>query len=290
MINKIQLKVIDGPKKGQKVFGKYNNHGKIVSMNGKPFYCGCTGNTYETASIPETTPNGLECACGKKIKIIKTREEFQKEENEKEKLAIENLHLTQVHHSISSGIKYYGLSTRIDYSKWLKVKDFFMYYTYDEEDEEQDSFFGTTLRGWVTRAPEKVEKILNIKEENTLNYKKIECEKQRKEHDKIKKERNNLKEEIDKAFENAEYPESEYPQNVKGEIIEDPEQKWNIYGGGHEWRINKEENSIWGIKNNGFDGADWSQNNVATAGAGAIGHRVEYSKELEKLIRTYVSL
>lgn len=56
---------------------------------------------------------------------------------------------------------------------------------------------------------------------------------------------------------------------------------FNIYGGGSKIVINK---YIWYIKNNGRDGDDWSQNNVKTGGAGAIGYRIPYDTTIAKII------
>lgn len=57
----------------------------------------------------------------------------------------------------------------------------------------------------------------------------------------------------------------------------------NIYGGG-SWFVVGDEH-IWYVRNNGMDGDDWSLNNVATGGAGAIGWRVPYSEEMAETIR-----
>lgn len=43
----------------------------------------------------------------------------------------------------------------------------------------------------------------------------------------------------------------------------------NIYGGGNWFVVG--ENEIWYCQNNGMDGDSWSNNNVRTGGAGAIG-------------------
>ena len=56
----------------------------------------------------------------------------------------------------------------------------------------------------------------------------------------------------------------------------------DIYGGGSWFVIG--EDKIWYVVNNGSDGDDWSHNNVRTGGAGAIGHYVPYSSELEARI------
>lgn len=55
-----------------------------------------------------------------------------------------------------------------------------------------------------------------------------------------------------------------------------------IYGGG-SW-FNVEPDGIWYCRGNGADGDDWSMNNVRTGGAGAIGYKIPYNKELAEEI------
>lgn len=52
-----------------------------------------------------------------------------------------------------------------------------------------------------------------------------------------------------------------------------------IYGGG-AWITLEENKAIWFVENNGADGDDWSRNNIRTGGAGAIGYRMSWDKEL----------
>lgn len=56
-----------------------------------------------------------------------------------------------------------------------------------------------------------------------------------------------------------------------------------IVGGG-EWFV-VDGSDVWYVQNNGSDGADWSQNNVMTGGAGAIGWRIR-----DKDIADYIVL
>lgn len=65
-----------------------------------------------------------------------------------------------------------------------------------------------------------------------------------------------------------------------GEVIADSQ---TIYGSGDWFVISRDY--IWYVKNNGADGDNWSANNVATGGAGAIGWRVPYSIDLERRIK-----
>lgn len=71
----------------------------------------------------------------------------------------------------------------------------------------------------------------------------------------------------------GEYPAG--PNNPDGERLIDSQ---NVYGGG-EWFVIGPE-WIWYVQNNGADGDNWSQNNVRTGGAGAIGWRVPFDQHL----------
>lgn len=63
---------------------------------------------------------------------------------------------------------------------------------------------------------------------------------------------------------------------------------FNIYGGGEQWVIQPDK--IWYIRNNGMDGDDWSQNNIGTGGAGAIGTYIPYDEETASLLREMASM
>lgn len=54
--------------------------------------------------------------------------------------------------------------------------------------------------------------------------------------------------------------------------------KQDIYGGG-DWFVAAPD-KLWYVKNNGMDGDDWSQNNVLTGGAGAIGWFIPFDPAL----------
>ena len=57
----------------------------------------------------------------------------------------------------------------------------------------------------------------------------------------------------------------------------------DVYGGGSWFVVTPTH--IWYVRNNGMDGDNWSQNNVRTGGAGAIGCRIIYNAELAEKIR-----
>lgn len=245
---------------GETIEARYNSAGNIVqrhSMQGLGWKCSCTGTTKETATDFETTPEGLVCPkCGKTLKTIKTKEEYSTEvderlrkEAEKEREAQENVHLCFVDQSVSSGLQYYELSTRVEYDTWKKIKDLFFYMSYDEDDEEQDTFGMTRLTGWLTTQPGKVEERLNVKPELRLEYRRKEAEKRKKARDELNKEKAELKEKIFAAFkpENTVQPWADetkkgtqgssmikYPA---GEELEDPKYPFDIYGGGRSISI-----------------------------------------------------
>lgn len=223
------------------------------------------------------------------ISTLKALKEAIKEEKQQKQL--ENVHLEYAGMTEDFG-RVYGLSTRVSKETWNQIKEYFFYASSDDElgcDADDEDL------GWVTTNPEAVEKILDVKPELTIRA-------QHKRAEQKKQQRENLKQqqrEIISAFRDAEKPDPkvEQPEYAKkfqpgfekmivpGERIDDPFYRQNLYGGGQWWII--QENYIWDVQNNGSDGDDWSQNNIETGGAGAIGVRVPYSKELEEKIRKY---
>ncbi len=73
---------------------------------------------------------------------------------------------------------------------------------------------------------------------------------------------------------NGEFPNGNFSPN--GKILCDT---FNIYGSGDKFII--DDLYIWYIQNNGMDGDNWSNNNIKTGGAGAIGFRIVKTTELE---------
>lgn len=298
----VQKYLLEAPD-GRKIFAIVENsfvyRNKFEDKKGEKLMCGCTGKTRETATNLQFINGEIKCPkCGKQMKIISTPQDFHDQkvdyENEKalrQKEARENIHLVFETRSISSGLEYYSLSTRIEPETWKTISHLFRYHNSrrDYDDDEQDTWDGEGLNGWLTTSPEKVEEILNVKQENRLVIREEKAKKSREERNKIKAKRAEIKKKIDDTFKNAEYPKPKSESEmliVKGKSIEDPAYRPNIYGGGHEWIINDKE--IWEIRHNGHDGDNWALNNVATGGAGSIGHKVNYSKELEELIQKYI--
>lgn len=290
---------------------KWVNHEPIYEK-GKPVKCSCKydGKNAETATAFIYENGRMYCPdCNKEIEITKTVEDMQIEAENEEKARIEreikareNVHLCFVDQSISSGLQYYELSTRVEYETWNKIKDLFFYMTYDDDDEEQDTFGMTKLTGWLTTQPGKVEERLNVKPEQRLDYRNKKASERKEKINAVKKERDEVKKQIEDAFkpENVKRPWAD--ESIKGtqgasmipwpdgKVYEDPKYPFDIYGGGRKWVINKKLDVIWEITNNGHDGDNWGLNNIATGGAGAIGVYVPYSEELELLIKNYIKL
>jgi len=213
-------------------------------------------------------------------------------QNAKTNFALKNICLIYAGRSAETGIKWYSLSAVVPRDTWRKIAKYFERFDRDEEDALDGELYG-----WLTAQPEAVEKILNVREELTLSYRKEQAKKRKEEKEKKANELKEKLDDIEKAFENAEYPDpkKEAPEEaaefmkgyekmrVEGEKIQHPLNPENVYGGGEWWVI--QENWIWHIRNNGHDGDNWSANNVDTGGAGAIGHRVPYSDDLADKIR-----
>lgn len=210
----------------------------------------------------------------------------------KSSLALKNICLQYAGQSAETGIKFYRLSAEVPRETWRKIAKYFEKFEKDEE-----AALDGELRGWLTAQPGAVEKILNVREELTLTYRREQAKKRKEELAKKAQELQAKLNDIEKAFENAEYPdpENEAPgeaaefmkgynkMRVEGEKIQHPLNPENVYGGGEWWVIQPEW--IWHIRNNGHDGDDWGRNNVNTGGAGAIGVRVPFSEELAAQIR-----
>jgi len=213
-------------------------------------------------------------------------------QNAKSKFALKNICLRYAGRSAETGIKFYRLSAEVPRDVWRKIAKYFEKFYPDEEDALDGE-----LIGWLTAQPEVVEKILNVREELTLTYRREQAKKRKEEKEKKAKELQEKIDDIKKAFSKAEYPDpkKEAPEEavqfqsgcekmrVEGEKIQNPLNPENAWGGGEWWVIQKEW--IWYVRNNGFDGDDWGRNNVQTGGAGAIGVRVPFSEELAAQIR-----
>jgi hypothetical protein len=108
-----------------------------------------------------------------------------------------------------------------------------------------------------------------------------ESEQLRKEderRERIAKVKGREEEIIDFIKTKGEFPHGD--NNPEGERLLDTQ---DIYGGGDWFVVGNDY--IWYVRNNGMDTDNWGINNVRTGGAGAIGWRVPYSKELADELR-----
>jgi hypothetical protein len=186
-----------------------------------------------------------------------------------------NIYLQYAGRCSETGMSYYRLSSVVPRETWRMIAEHFERFGFDDEDGE--------LYGWLTSQPETVEKILGVKEELTLAYRRREAKKRKEKKEKKARELQAKIDDVKKAFSEAEYPKTENKMRVEGEKIQNPLNPENPWGGGEWWVIQPEW--IWHVQNNGFDGDDWTRNNIETGGAGAIGVRVPFSEELAARIR-----
>jgi hypothetical protein len=186
-----------------------------------------------------------------------------------------NIYLQYAGRCSEIGMKWYSLSARVPREEWTKISKYFEKF---EEDEDEE------LCGWLTAQPEVVEKILGVREELTLEYRRREAEKRREEKKKKTLVLQAKIDDIKKAFQEAEYPKTENKMKIDGEKIQNPLNPENPWGGGEWWVI--QGNWIWYVRNNGFDGDNWNANNIETGGAGAVGVRVPFSKGLAAQIQS----
>lgn len=192
-----------------------------------------------------------------------------------------NIYLQYAGRCPETGMSYYRLSGFVPRETWRMIAEHFERFGFDDADGE--------LRGWLTSQPEAVEKILGVKEELTLAYRREQAKKRKEEKEKKTQKLQAKIDDVKKAFTEAEYPDPEKESGcekirVEGEKIQNPLNPEKPWGTGEWWVIQPEW--IWHVRNNGFDGDDWGKNNVQTGGAGAIGVRVPFSEELAAQIRS----
>lgn len=165
--------------------------------------CSCNGKytTEKTAKPVFYDGKKLYCKeCGKEFKVVDTSEmakaRREAEAEERNRKALENLHLFPAWSDWEATGQYYMLSARVDYEVWKKIAPYFTYYTRRSlQESEMESF--DFVEGWATRNPQKVEEILIgeglIKPQNSLEkvVERIEKEKEekRKVSERAKKER-----------------------------------------------------------------------------------------------------
>ena len=169
-------------------------NGKAVNM-----FCSCGGKytTKQTAKPIYYDGKKLYCKeCGREFKIIDTSilqdERIKAKAEERNRKALETLHLYPAWNDWESYGQHYMLSARVDYDTWKSIKKYFHYFTRRElEYSEMESF--DFIEGWATRQPYEVEKILMekglIKEENKLDNIIERMEKEKKEREILAKQK-----------------------------------------------------------------------------------------------------
>lgn len=171
-----------------------------IIENGKAnIFCSCGGKytTKQTAKPVYWNGKKLYCKeCGREFKIIDTsilqEKRIKEQREERNRKALETLHLYPAWNDWESYGQFYMLSARVDYNTWKSIKKYFHYFTRRElEESEMESF--DFIKGWATRQPYEVEKILVskglIKEENKLDKVIERMEKERKEREILAKQK-----------------------------------------------------------------------------------------------------
>ena len=148
----------------------YDNHGK------KNIYCGCTGHTVETATPMQYDGKEIYCPnCHeKKVEIIETYDDYLKRRELENQKKLEDLKIVLVGSDWECGLKFYGLSVRLDYDDWLLVKDYFTFKNRGwSRGQELEWNFGEPC-GWITRQGFEVQNVLFenglIKEANLREF------------------------------------------------------------------------------------------------------------------------
>ena len=171
-----------------------------IIENGKAnIFCSCGGKytTKQTAKPVYYDGKKLYCKeCGREFKIIDTSilqdKRIKAKAEERNRKALETLHLYPAWNDWESYGQFYMLSARVDYDTWKSIKKYFHYFTRRElEESEMESF--DFIKGWATRQPYEVEKILMekglIKEENKLDNIIERMEKEKKEREILAKQK-----------------------------------------------------------------------------------------------------
>lgn len=202
---------------------------------------------------------------------------------------------------VECGPNFYRLSKRVDESKWSKISKYFTFYYGDSGKSEDCMVEMFNVEGWATRTwnVKKVEEILDIPLEQTVEYRDNESKKLEKEwrEEKVKEKAKEKKifEDIDKQFENAKKPDPGVDQSgfiitklrdyklieVEGiKILDTRDPASALSESGKLWIIQKKW--IWKIEYTHYDGYG---NNVLSEGfARGIGVRISYTKKLASMI------
>ena len=171
-----------------------------IIENGKAnMFCSCGGKYTTKQTAKPVYYDGKKLyykECGREFKIIDTQslqeKRIKEQREERNRQALKNLHLFPAWNDWEATGQHYMLSARVDYDTWKSIKKYFHYYTRRElEESEMESF--DFIKGWATRQPYEVEKILVskglIKEENKLDKVIERMEKERKEREILAKQK-----------------------------------------------------------------------------------------------------
>ena len=251
-----------------------------LTRMGKPVLCNCTGNTVDTATPFQYSNGVVKCpVCGKESTKVTTFDDYEDHE-------LANIHLKYFGTDYITMQDLYKLSYTLPYEKWSIVEDCFMKLTPEMVDLGN---FDPNFVGWVTSNPEEVENRLNVKKELRVGYHKQVEQERIKEEQKNKHKIQQILEEILEEFSIVETPESADGMfTVEGEVIDNPLNPLNEYGGGEHFIINLEY--IWYIRNNSRDTDNHAFNNINIKGSyGAIGKRIPYDQNLVDKIKSLKS-
>ncbi|MFZ5501787.1 MAG: hypothetical protein ACOY58_07765 [Candidatus Micrarchaeota archaeon] len=240
------------------------------------------------------------------INVIRREEEAQGRERESSWItwALLDRIVVSAGKSWETGLEYYQLAAHLPDEIWRKVASHFE--KVEEGGDEEAPVSGWVVVGDATEV-RSILRALAEKEATSahrqaalarLAEEEAEAANQRQVRER-RAEQERLLQQIEPAFLGAEKPNPKAEASeeagkympgfekmtVTGERIDDPLDPMDIHGGGRWFVIQPKRGWIWMIKNNGHDGADWTLNNVATHGAGAIGVRVRYTPELAEKIR-----
>ena len=248
---------------------------KLIRM-GKPIMCSCTSNTVD-GPTPFIYKGGVvECpVCHRRSESVVTFDDYESEE-------ISNIHLRYFGTDYLTMQDLYKLSYTLPYEKWLLIEDLFMKLSPDDVDLGD---FQPYMVGCVTSNPELVESRLDVKPELRVDYVKEQRIKEYKKDQQKHREQELLLSSILEEFSLVDTPESADGMfTVDGEVVDNPLNPWNRYGGGERFVITREY--VWYIRNNSRDTDNHDFNNIRIKGSyGAIGKRIPYDVDLVSRVK-----
>ncbi len=185
----------------------------------------------------------------------------------------------------------FKLNATLPYKEWLKVSEYFVKLTpYDV-----DLDYNIDYVGWVTSTPSMVETVLHISSEKQISNRDIEkelLEELENQNNTGGNSGGDVRDDayyfdfVDKLHEVFSVVETPYGQfELTGEIIENPLFRPNEHGNGEYWIINKEEDTIWYVRNNYRDGDNLNFNNILVDGElRGIGKVIAYDSDVVELL------